>query len=201
MQQERYRNVETYSTGMRQKIKFACAIVHDPVLLIFDEPTSGLDPEERESLLNRIRVLARDFEKTVIISTHILPDVQSTCDHVMILSRGKLRVSDTLESLSCPASPTITIQVVEGANRIVEQLSQSSRLAKVNSHHHSTAVLNAVMVNDNELKVDGEIDEVSAAIWAAAAKSSTHIKSMKPARNSLQEIFIQAIRESGHADA
>ena len=58
MKQERYREIETYSTGMRQKIKFAAAIVHDPELLILDEPTSGLDPEERENLLNRIRILA-----------------------------------------------------------------------------------------------------------------------------------------------
>ena len=60
MRQERYRTIETYSTGMRQKIKFAAAIVHDPELLILDEPTSGLDPEERESLLNRIALLHRE---------------------------------------------------------------------------------------------------------------------------------------------
>ena len=75
MRQERYRAIETYSTGMRQKIKFAAAIVHDPELLILDEPTSGLDPEERESLLNRIALLHREARKSVVISTHILPDV------------------------------------------------------------------------------------------------------------------------------
>ena len=58
---------------------------NDPPLLIFDEPTSGLDPEEREAMLSRIRILYRDYGKTVILSTHILPDVQTVCDNVAIL--------------------------------------------------------------------------------------------------------------------
>src|SRR5690606_35638677 len=61
VQQERYRDIDTYSAGMRQKLKFASAIVHDPQLLILDEPTSFLDPEEREDLLNRIKLLSHDF--------------------------------------------------------------------------------------------------------------------------------------------
>ena len=72
MKQERYRAIETYSTGMRQKVKFAAAIVHDPKFLILDEPTSGLDPEEREALLQRISVLCVDSGKSVLLSTHIL---------------------------------------------------------------------------------------------------------------------------------
>ena len=74
--QERYRTVETYSTGMRQKLRFAQAIVHDPPVLILDEPTSGLDPEERQVMLNRIRLLAQDQGKAVLLCTHILPDIQ-----------------------------------------------------------------------------------------------------------------------------
>ncbi len=85
MGQERYRAVETYSTGMRQKLRFAQAIVHDPPVLILDEPTSGLDPEERVAMLNRIRRLARDEGKAVVICTHILPDVQAVSDAVVIL--------------------------------------------------------------------------------------------------------------------
>ena len=93
MKQERYREIENYSTGMRQKIKFAAAIVHDPELLILDEPTSGLDPEERENLLNRIRILTNESGKSVLISTHILPDVQSICDHAVILAKGQIVLS------------------------------------------------------------------------------------------------------------
>ena len=102
MKQERYRDIETFSTGMRQKVKFAAAIVHDPKFLILDEPTSGLDPEERESLLRRIEVLYRDSNKSVLISTHILPDVQAICDSVVILSKGKVRLQRPLASSMRP---------------------------------------------------------------------------------------------------
>ena len=87
MKQERYRAIETFSTGMRQKVKFAAAIVHDPKFLILDEPTSGLDPEERDALLQRISVLCVDGGKSALLSTHILPDVQSVCDQVVIFQR------------------------------------------------------------------------------------------------------------------
>ncbi|MDG2469237.1 MAG: ABC transporter ATP-binding protein [Pirellulaceae bacterium] len=86
VKQERYRNVETYSTGMRQKTKVAQAIVADPPILILDEPTSGLDPEAREAMLNRVKYLSSKHGKTVIISTHILRDVQQICDHVVIMA-------------------------------------------------------------------------------------------------------------------
>ena len=88
MKQERYREIDTFSTGMRQKIKFAAAIAHDPEFLILDEPTSGLDPEERDALLTRIKSLCEQHGKSVLISTHILPDVQAICDDIVILAAG-----------------------------------------------------------------------------------------------------------------
>ena len=111
MKQERYRKIETFSTGMRQKIKFAAAIVHDPDFLIFDEPTSGLDPEERENLLNRIRILSDEAGKSVLISTHILPDVQAICDHAIIIAKGKKVLSESLQNLNQLSSPTVTTRL------------------------------------------------------------------------------------------
>ena len=112
LEQERYRNVDTYSTGMRQKLRFAQAIVHDPPLLILDEPTSGLDPEEREIMLRRIQRLASDHHKTVVICTHILPDVQAVSDSVVILANGMVRVSDRLQELSRPAEPAVNVRLL-----------------------------------------------------------------------------------------
>ena len=80
IKEERYRPVESYSTGMRQKLKFAQALVHDPPFLILDEPTTGLDPDQRESMLRRIGTLASTHGKSVMLSTHILPDVRAVCD-------------------------------------------------------------------------------------------------------------------------
>ena len=187
MQQERYRNIETYSTGMRQKIKFACAIVHDPHLLILDEPTSGLDPEERESLLNRIRVLANSFGKTVILSTHILPDVQSTCDHVVIISRGRLRISDSLENLSRPSSPTITLNVIGEKQAFADALRKQG--------------IESTIGDLDLMTIEGDLEDISDKIWKASQESDCGIRNMTPSINSLEEIFIQAIKESGNADA
>jgi ABC-2 type transport system ATP-binding protein len=122
IEQERYRPVETYSTGMRQKLKFAQAIVHDPPLLILDEPTAGLDPEERVAMLSRISILVKKVGKTTIISTHILPDVQASCDQVIILARGRVVVADRLDALNRPTSPGYTIRVWGSAESIAHRL-------------------------------------------------------------------------------
>jgi ABC-2 type transport system ATP-binding protein len=87
---ERYRKIGTYSTGMKQKVKFAQAIVHHPKLLLLDEPTTGLDPRAREEMLQLIRDIAHGKGIDVVLSTHILHDVEVVCDHVVIMHRGAL---------------------------------------------------------------------------------------------------------------
>ena len=138
IEQERYRDVETYSTGMRQKLKFAQAIVHDPPLLILDEPTSGLDPEERQAMLSRIGVLARRGGKTVLLSTHILPDVQATCANVVILARGRVRIVEQLDVLSKPSSPAFHVRVLGPPDALLSRLQRRriSRRAGAGWHAH-----------------------------------------------------------------
>ena len=84
----RYRNVETYSTGMKQRIKLAQALVHDPDLLFLDEPTNGMDPKGRDEMLELIRDIAHNKGVNLILSSHLLPDVEYTCDHVVVLDKG-----------------------------------------------------------------------------------------------------------------
>ena len=81
----RYRRVETYSTGMKQRLKLAAAIVHDPKLLILDEPTNGMDPAGREEMLELARDLAHNKGMSLLFSSHLLPDVEAVCDHVVVL--------------------------------------------------------------------------------------------------------------------
>ena len=87
----RYRNVETYSTGMKQRIKLAQALVHDPDLLFLDEPTNGMDPKGRDEMLELIRDLAHNKDINLILSSHLLPDVEYTCDHVVVMDKGARR--------------------------------------------------------------------------------------------------------------
>ena len=189
MKQERYRAIETYSTGMRQKIKFASSIVHDPDFLILDEPTSGLDPEEREALLQRIRYLATELDqpKSVLISTHILPDVQAICDQVIIISRGEIRRNESLESLSKPTAPTVTVRILGDKENFLRMLERSGMETQDNYA--------------GELVIAGKSDTVAADVWGIAQQAGVSIQSLHPARNSLEEIFIETVKEAGHATA
>lgn len=178
--QERYRTVETYSTGMRQKLRFAQAIVHDPPVLILDEPTSGLDPEERQVMLNRIRLLARDQGKAVVLCTHILPDVQSISDSVVILARGRVQVADTLAELSRPTTPSLEVRLLGTVDDCIASLRRQGIAVDVRSN--------------GSLVLSGPPDQLAADVWRAARECRVGIRSMTPSRNSLEEIFLNAVR-------
>src|SRR6188508_3023618 len=86
----RYRTVETYSTGMKQRIKLAQALVHDPDLVLLDEPTNGMDPQGREDMLALVRDVAHNKQISLILSSHVMPDVESVCDAVVVMNHGKV---------------------------------------------------------------------------------------------------------------
>ena len=96
---ERYRKIGTYSTGMQQKIKLAQAIVHDPELIILDEPTNGMDPQGRQEMLDLIRDIAENHKKNIILSSHLLPDVEYICEHVIILNFGNILIQGNINDL------------------------------------------------------------------------------------------------------
>ncbi len=188
MKQERYREIETYSTGMRQKIKFAAAIVHDPEFLIFDEPTAALDPEERDNLLNRIQILSKDGGKSVLISTHILPDVQTICDHALILASGQVRLNESLEVLNRPTAPTLTVKLARKAKTFTEDLQQLGLQVQAEQ-------------DDRHLKVSGNQENLSQLVWNAAQRNGVSIHALSPSKNSLEEIFMSAVEEANIADS
>ena len=185
--QERYRKVETYSTGMRQKLRFAQAIVHDPPLLILDEPTSGLDPEEREAMLNRIKLLARDHGKAVLLCTHILPDVQAVSDAVVILAKSRVRVADRLDQLSRPAEPSIRVRLAGESSEFVNRIRGLG--ATVETSRNGTLI------------IEDPHQELAARVWEVARQCRVGIRSLTPSRNSLDEIFLEAVREQPNGNA
>ena len=176
--EERYREVETYSTGMRQKLKFAQALVHDPPLMILDEPTTGLDPDQRQSMLSRIRTLAREYGKSIILSTHILPDVRTVCDHVIILTHGTVRVQDTLETLTKLARPTMSVGVMGDGEALT---------AKCRAEGHEVA-----RQPDGTLLIADIGDDELPKLWRWAAETGSAIRRCHRAKKSLDEIFIDA---------
>jgi len=99
MGQERYRKVDTYSTGMKQRLKLAQAIVHDPEIVFLDEPANGLDPKGQTQILELIQSLWRVHGITVVLSSHMLRDVEQICEQIIIIARGRVLVHDSLADL------------------------------------------------------------------------------------------------------
>ena len=171
---------------MRQKLRFAQAIVHDPPVLILDEPTSGLDPEERQIMLNRIRSLARDHGKAVLLCTHILPDVQSISDSVVILAAGRIQVASKLSELSRPIVPSLEVRLLGSSVAFLDRIRQ--RGIEFDAVSSETVVLK------------GAPDDLTGVVWQAATESGVGIRSMTPSRNSLEEIFVNAVRMGQNHD-
>src|SRR6266849_74471 len=107
----RYRNVETYSTGMKQRIKLAQALVHDPDLLFLDEPTNGMDPKGRDEMLELVHDLAHNKNINLILSSHLLPDVEYTCDHVVVMDKGTIATAGPIAALKQPRGRVYELRV------------------------------------------------------------------------------------------
>ncbi len=99
LEEARYRQLENYSAGMLQRIKLAATLVHDPDLLLLDEPTSGLDPDGRTAMLSLLKSLAQQPDKSLVLSTHLLGDIERVCQHAIILEKGTVVASGTLDVL------------------------------------------------------------------------------------------------------
>src|SRR5438477_3640700 len=107
----RYRNVETYSTGMKQRIKLAQALVHDPDLLFLDEPTNGMDPKGRDEMLELVRDLGHNKGVSLILSSHLLPDVEYTCDYVVVMDKGQVATQGPIAELKGPAGRVYELRI------------------------------------------------------------------------------------------
>jgi ABC-2 type transport system ATP-binding protein len=178
--------IETLSKGFRRRVGLAQAIVHDPLLLILDEPTSGLDPEERQMLLNRIRLLSRDQGKAVLICTHILPDVQFISDSVVILARGRVQVSQRLAELSRPATPALEVRLLGSSDRFIDLIRGRG--------------IGVTLQSNGKLVLKGAPEELAGQVWHTANECGVGVRSLTPSQNSLEEIFLKAVREEPQID-
>jgi ABC-2 type transport system ATP-binding protein len=119
--EERFRPIGTMSTGQRQRVKLAQALVHDPELVLLDEPTNGLDPIQRDDMLALVRRIGTDLGFTVVISSHLLGEVEQVSDNIVMLEGGKVARSGSMKSLLSGETPLV-VEVVSGAKMLAERL-------------------------------------------------------------------------------
>ncbi|MDA0632482.1 ABC transporter ATP-binding protein [Nonomuraea sp. MCN248] len=121
--EERYRPIGGYSTGMKQRVKLAQALVHDPKLIFLDEPTNGLDPRGRDEMLTLIRRIGTEFGISVLVTSHLLGELERVCDHVIVIDAGRLLRSSALTEFT-QATESITVEVEEGADALAGRLAE-----------------------------------------------------------------------------
>ncbi|GAA1126791.1 ABC transporter ATP-binding protein [Nocardioides aquiterrae] len=128
--EERYRPIGGYSTGMKQRVKLAQALVHDPRLVLLDEPTNGLDPAARDDMLDLVRRIGREFGIAVLVTSHLLGELERVSDHVVILDSGRLlRSSATTEFLHSTGSLLVEVQGRPDAGKLLGQALVDAGLA------------------------------------------------------------------------
>ncbi len=178
----RYRAVDTYSTGMKQRIKLAQALVHDPDLLFLDEPTNGMDPRGREEMLALVRDLAGRKGVNVILSSHVLPDVEETCDRVIVLHQGRVVAQGPIAELKGSSRHAFEIRVKGDVERFLAGL----RDAGVECHATDEDVMRVLIAGDR-----GARD-----LFALAARCGVQVRHLQPSVQTLEDVFAQAVGES-----
>lgn len=121
--EERYRVMGGYSTGMKQRVKLAQALVHDPRLVLLDEPTNGLDPQGRDEMLALIRRIGTEFGISVLVTSHLLGELERVCDHVIVIDGGRLLRSSSIAEFT-QSTQTVTVEVEEGRQALAARLTE-----------------------------------------------------------------------------
>jgi ABC-2 type transport system ATP-binding protein len=187
------------SKGYRQRVGLAQAIVHNPEVLILDEPTSGLDPKQINETRELIRSLAGDH--TIILSTHILPEVEQTCEQVIIINKGKLVATDSVNNLQNRARGTESLLVeVAGRNKELDPAIARERLERV------SGVSRVTFKNKRENRSVFEVETrkgstIRGDLARAVVEAGWDLNELRPSAVSLEEIFLQLTGEPAAAAA
>ncbi len=173
LDEERYRAIGEYSTGMKQRVKLAQALVHDPVLVLLDEPTTGLDPSGREEILGMIRHIGRDFGISILISSHLMGDIERTCDRIIVLDGGHVTEGGAVSGFT-QETQTLSIEVDDNLDEFMTALAKRDIQATV----EGSAVI-----------FQQESEEQYDAIRDAVVEANARLRRLAPRRHTLTDIF------------
>lgn len=173
--EERFRPIGTMSTGQRQRVKMAQALAHDPDLLLLDEPTDGLDPVQRDDMLALIRRVGSEFGIDILLSSHLLEEVERVCDSVVILANGRVGHSGPLQELGSAASG-LKVELDSDPQPLATALVARGAEAAVDGH---------------SLIVSG-VDSASDLVRDLVADLGLGLRRLEPRRTTLEDVFIEA---------
>jgi ABC-2 type transport system ATP-binding protein len=178
LDEARYRSVESYSTGMKQRLKLAAAVVHDPKLLILDEPTNGMDPAGRQEMIELARDLSHNKGMSLVFSSHLLPDVEAVCDHVVVLGRGRLLAQGNIQEMKRAHPRSYDVRVKGDAGPFAARLQAAGAEAEL---------------HDDGLRVFLKDDQTTDLVWRIAADLNEQVRYLRPHRSSLEDVFLEAV--------
>ena len=182
LKDQRYRKIETFSTGMLQATKLACALVHDPEILICDEPTNGLDQRAREFMLQTLNRTVNEGNRSVLMSSHVMDDVQDLCDSIVMIHKGRIVVQSSIDDLVEQVDKEVEMVIWGGASKMEEALSskglETRRLGRV-------------------IRIKVESDSTVEKALEAAVSAGVQVRQMKEYEPDLEDVFLLVMDKLG----
>ena len=193
LEEARYRELTEYSTGMKQRLKLAQALVHDPPLLLLDEPTNGLDPKGRRHMLALIHDLGHEQGKDVLLCSHLLPDVERTCEHVIVIDHGRAVKAGRIADLTGSDGRGVRVHVDDRDGAFARELERIGRSFEV----ERDGVYRVSGANGSHDGPTGTGADDADDIFAVAQRAGTPIEAVETVRSTLDEVFMDLMRSSG----
>ena len=176
----RYRQLETYSVGMKQRAKLAQALVHDPDLLLLDEPTSGMDPGARDEMLDLLRDLGRAKGLSLILSSHVLPDVEAACDTVVMLDKARVAAHGSIATLRGHGGGVFELRVKHDSGRMANALREVGMTCQE--------------TGGGMLRVTVPAGVTARDLFQVAVKAGLQIRHLQPSVPTLEDAFARALQ-------
>ena len=183
MGEQRYREISSFSTGMKQATKLACAIIHDPDLIIADEPSNGLDMKTREFMISTLNTMVHDGQRSVLMASHLMDDVERVCDNIVLLHKGKLAAQGRIEDLKA-IDREIEIHVWGGASPLETTLKDRGF---------------RVRREGRVMRIAHTQEDTTSHILQAASEVGAQIRKMHEYEASLEDLFLAIMDNLGYA--
>ncbi|MCK5037762.1 MAG: ABC transporter ATP-binding protein [Thermoplasmata archaeon] len=183
--EERYRTISSYSTGMKQRVKLAQAIVHDPAILFLDEPTNGMDPQGREDMMELIRKISLS-DKTILVSSHILDDLERVSDHIVIMNDGRLITEGSIDDLLAKKDGQKMVKVRGIPENMETFIKALAEMYEIRSVVKGRGEISAVVIN----KGPGN------PVFKLSRDKGVQLRGYYPERATLEDVFIGTVEQN-----